>query len=143
MRPIPVLPLLVRIPVDRAAQSHGIQSMLGHRLFTSGRTLGSLDLYSTQPSAFDAEAEIVGELFAAHAAIALLGSTQQAEWQVALNSRDIIGMAKGILMNRDALTDDQAFHVLVSASQHANVKVHDVARWLVTQTNNTARGRHE
>jgi GAF domain-containing protein len=126
-----------------AAQSHGIQSMLGYRLFTSGRTLGSLDLYSTQPSAFDAEAEIVGELFAAHAAIALLGSTQQAEWQVALNSRDIIGMAKGILMNRDALTDDQAFHVLVSASQHANVKVHDVARWLVTQTNNTARGRHE
>ena len=126
-----------------AAQAHGIQSMLGYRLFTSGRTLGSLDLYSTQPSAFDAEAEIVGELFAAHAAIALLGSTQHAEWQAALNSRDNIGMAKGILMNRDGLTDVQAFNVLVSASQHANMKVHDVAGWLVAQTNNTARGRHE
>jgi GAF domain-containing protein len=126
-----------------AAQAHGIQSMLGYRLFTSGRTLGSLDLYSTQPNAFDAEAEIVGELFAAHAAIALLGSTQQAEWRAALNSRDSIGMAKGILMNRDGLTDDQAFHVLVSTSQYANMKVHDVARWLVAQTNNTARGRHE
>jgi transcriptional regulator with GAF, ATPase, and Fis domain len=126
-----------------AAQAHGIQSMLGYRLFTNGRTLGSLDLYSTQPSAFDAEAEIVGELFAAHAAIALLGSTQHSEWQAALNSRDDIGMAKGILMNRDGLTDDQAFHVLVSASQHANMKVHDVAKWLVAQTNNTARGRHK
>jgi GAF domain-containing protein len=126
-----------------AAQAEGIQSMLGYRLFTSGRTLGSLDLYSTQPNAFDAEAEIVGELFAAHAAIALLGSTQQSEWQAALNSRDSIGMAKGILMNRDGLTDDKAFNVLVSASQYANMKVHDVARWLVAETNNTARGRYE
>jgi transcriptional regulator with GAF, ATPase, and Fis domain len=126
-----------------AAQAHGIQSMLGYRLFTSGRTLGSLDLYSTRPSAFDGQAEIVGELFAAHAAIALLGSTQHSEWQAALNSRDIIGMAKGILMSRDDLTDDQAFHVLVSTSQYANMKVHDVARWLVAQTNKTARGRHK
>jgi hypothetical protein len=49
-----------------AAQAHGIQSMLGYRLFTSRRTLGAIDLYATQPSAFDANAEIVGELFAAH-----------------------------------------------------------------------------
>jgi transcriptional regulator with GAF, ATPase, and Fis domain len=126
-----------------AAQAHGIQSMLGYRLFTSGRTLGALDLYSTQPSAFDANAEIVGELFAAHAAIALLGSTQHSEWQAALNSQDILGMAKGILMNRDGLTDDQAFNVLASASQDADVKVHDVARWLVVRTNNTAHGPHK
>jgi GAF domain-containing protein len=126
-----------------AAHTEGIRSMLGYRLFTSGRTLGSLDLYSTQLNAFDDEAEIVGELFAAHAAIALLGSTQQSEWRAALNSRDIIGMAKGILMNRDGLSDDQAFNLLVSASQHANMKVHDVARWLVAETDNTARGRHE
>ncbi|MGB8390081.1 ANTAR domain-containing protein [Mycobacterium sp.] len=117
-----------------AAQAHGIQSMLGYRLFTSSRTLGALDLCSTPPSAFDAEAEIVGELFAAHAAIALLGSTQHSEWQATLNSRDIIGMAKGILMNRDGLTDDHAFNVLVSAPQDTDVKVHDVARWLVAQT---------
>jgi hypothetical protein len=46
-------------------------------------------------------------------------------------------------MNRDGLTDDQAFNVLVSASQDADVKVHDVARWLVVRTNNTARGPHK
>ncbi len=126
-----------------AARAHGIQSMLGYGLFTSGRTLGALGLYSTQPSAFDGEAEIVGELFAAHAAIALLGSTQYSELQAALNSRHIIGMATGILMNRDGLTVDHAFDVLVSASRDADVKVHDVARWLVAQTNNTARGPHE
>jgi hypothetical protein len=81
--------------------------MLGYKLFTSGRTLGTLDLYSSEPNAFDAESEVVGEVFAAHAAIALLGSTQQAEWQTALNSRDTIGMAKGILMHRERLTDVQ------------------------------------
>ncbi|MGO9525492.1 ANTAR domain-containing protein [Mycobacterium sp.] len=63
--------------------------------------------------------------------------------QRSLNSRDIIGMAKGILMNRDDLTDDQAFNLLVSASQHANMKVHDVARWLIAQANDTAHGRRE
>lgn len=70
----------------KAAHAQGIQSMLGYRLFTNDRTLGALDLYSSQLNAFDAQAEVVGELFAAHAAIALIGATQQAEWQTALNS---------------------------------------------------------
>lgn len=123
-----------------AAYAEGIQSMLGYRLFTSGRTLGSLDLYSTQVHAFDDEAQMVGELFAAHAAIALLGSTQQSEWRVALNSRDVIGMAKGILIHRNRLTEDQAFALLVSASQRVNMKVYDVARWLVAQSTDSATG---
>ena len=113
--------------------------MLGYRLFTNGRTLGALDLYSSKLNAFDAEAEVVGELFAAHAAIALIGSTQQAEWQTVLNSRDTIGMAKEILMHRERITDEQAFTLLVSTSQKANIKIHDLAVWLVDETNNTAR----
>lgn len=122
-----------------AAQAHGARSMLGYRLFTSGRTLGALDLYSSKLDAFNAESEVVGELFAAHAAIALIGSTQQAEWKTALNSRDTIGMAKGILMHRERLTEELAFTLLVSTSQKANIKIHDLAVWLVDETNNTAR----
>jgi GAF domain-containing protein len=122
-----------------AAQAHGVRSMLGYRLFTSGRTLGALDLYSSKLNAFNAESEVVGELFAAHAAIALIGSTQQAEWKTALNSRDTIGMAKGILMHRERLTEELAFTLLVSTSQKANIKIHDLAVWLVDETNNTAR----
>jgi GAF domain-containing protein len=122
-----------------AAEAHGVRSMLGYKLFTSGRTLGTLDLYSSQPNAFDAESEVVGEVFAAHAAIALLGSTQQAEWRTALNSRDTIGMAKGVLMEREQITDDQAFRLLVSTSQRGNVKLHDLAAWLVDQKNTSAR----
>lgn len=126
----------------KAAQAHGIQSMLSYRLFTSGRNLGALDLYSSKPNAFDAQAQVIGELFAAHAAIALIGATQQAEWQAARNSRDLIGVAKGILMHREHLTDDQAFTLLVTTSQRANIKIRDVAAWLVDDTNNTARQHH-
>ena len=122
-----------------AAEGHGVRSMLGYKLFTSGRNLGTLDLYSSKLNAFDADSEVVGELFAAHAAIALIGSTQQAEFRRALSSRDTIGIAKGILMQRERLTDDQAFNLLVCTSQKANIKVHDLAVWLVDNVNNTAR----
>jgi GAF domain-containing protein len=121
-----------------AAEAHGVRSMLGYRLFTSGRTLGTLDLYSSGPNAFDADSEVVGELFAAHAAIALIGSTQQAEWRRALSSRDTVGMAKGILMQRERITDGKAFNLLASTSQKANIKVHHLAELLVDEANNTA-----
>ena len=121
-----------------AAEAHGVRSMLGYKLFTSGRNLGTLDLYSSTRNAFDADSEVIGELFAAHAAIALTGSTQQAEFRRALSSRDTIGIAKGILMQRERLTDDQAFNLLVSTSQKANIKIHDLAVWLVDNVNNAA-----
>jgi GAF domain-containing protein len=117
-----------------AADACGVRSMLGYALFTSGRNLGSLDLYSSKRNAFDAESEVVGELFAAHAAIALTGSTRQAEFRRALSSRDTIGIAKGILMHREGIPAEQAFNLLVSASQTANMKLHDVAVWLVENT---------
>jgi GAF domain-containing protein len=122
-----------------AAEAHGVRSMLGYKLFTSGRNLGALDLYSSKRNAFDADSEVIGELFAAHAAIALTGSTQQAEFRRALSSRDTVGMAKGILMQRERISDDQAFNLLVCTSQKANIKVHDLADWLVDNVNNTAR----
>lgn len=121
-----------------AAEAQGIRSMLGYRLFTSDRTLGALDLYSTKTNAFDADAEVVGELFAAHAAIALIGSSQKTEWRRALSSRDTIGMAKGILMQRDNITAEQAFTLLIATSQRQNIKVHDLATWLVGSTEDAA-----
>lgn len=122
-----------------AAATHGTQSMLGYRLFTSGLTLGALDIYSSKINAFDAQAEVIGELFAAHAAIALVGSTQRADWQAALSSRDIIGMAKGILMHRERISDEQAFALLVATSQRAGIKLYDLAVWLVDDANEAAR----
>ncbi|GAB3569667.1 GAF and ANTAR domain-containing protein [Amycolatopsis endophytica] len=114
----------------------GVRSMLAIRLYTGKTLLGALNLYSSERDAFDESAEHVGGLFAAHAAVALAGSRAQQQLRSALESRDVISMAKGILMERHRVTDDQAFHLLVRASQNSNRKLHDVARWLVTGTNN-------
>jgi AmiR/NasT family two-component response regulator len=48
---------------------------------------------------------------------------------VALVARELIGQAQGILIERERITVDQAFHI--QASQHLNVKVREVARDLV------------
>lgn len=56
---------------QRAYEETGIRSIVGFRLYTAGDTMGALDLYSSQPSAFDDDAVAVGSVLAAHAAVAL------------------------------------------------------------------------
>ena len=48
----------------------------------------------------------------------------------ALASRDVIGQAKGILMERFKITADEAFALLVDASQHQNVRVAELSAML-------------
>jgi AmiR/NasT family two-component response regulator len=52
----------------------------------------------------------------------------------ALQSRDLIGQAKGILMAREGITADQAFDMLRRASQRLNVKLRDVAGGIVDRS---------
>jgi AmiR/NasT family two-component response regulator len=47
--------------------------------------------------------------------------------QTALASRDVIGQAKGILMERHGIDADEAFERLVRISQTTNTKLHAVA----------------
>ncbi|WIX79254.1 GAF and ANTAR domain-containing protein [Amycolatopsis carbonis] len=113
------------------AAETGIRSMLSYRLFITHTTLGALNLYSTQVGAFNDQTEQDGQVFAAHAAIALVGAQTEAQLHAAIETRDVIGMAKGILMQRHDLDDVQAFHMLVETSQNTNIKLHQVATWLV------------
>ncbi len=54
-----------------------------------------------------------------------------ANLEKALETRDIIGQAKGILMARQQIDADAAFDVLRRASQRSNTKLRDVASDLV------------
>ena len=47
--------------------------------------------------------------------------------QHGLITRDLIGQAKGILMERFKITSGQAFTLLVRVSQHNNRKLRDIA----------------
>jgi transcriptional regulator with GAF, ATPase, and Fis domain len=115
----------------RAAEV-GAASMLSFQLFVEGDNLGALNLYSRRPNAFDDESEHVGLLFASHAAVAYADAQKLDQLKFALAGRDLIGQAKGILMERYKITADQAFRVLVRASQQRNQKLREVADELVT-----------
>jgi len=115
-----------------AAAERGARSLLSFQLFTEGDNLGALNLYAGQPDSFDADDETVGALFAAHAAVALSAAQQEQNLRQAIDNRDLIGQAKGILMERYWLTASQAFELLVRASSHTNRKLFDVAEELTS-----------
>ncbi len=56
---------------------------------------------------------------------------QQDQLRRAVGTRQLIGQAQGILMERLKLTDDRAFALLVRASQDTNRKLVDIAAELV------------
>jgi GAF domain-containing protein len=109
------------------SSARGLGSLLAFQLFVTGDNLGALNLYATEPHAFDEESESVGLVFASHASIALAGAQQEERLRTAIASRDLIGQAKGILMERFRITADQAFRVLVGASSRTNRKLADIA----------------
>ncbi|HSP38670.1 MAG TPA: GAF and ANTAR domain-containing protein [Frankiaceae bacterium] len=109
----------------------GVRSMLSFQLFTDGRNLGALNLYSCRPHAFHSDSVYVGGLFASHAAVALRGAQMQKQLNQAVESRDVIGQAKGILMERHTISSDQAFALLVRTSQTTHRKLIEVAELLV------------
>jgi GAF domain-containing protein len=115
-----------------AAAEQGVRSMLSVQLFVEGETLGALNLYAGEPRRFDDHDESVAMLLAAHAAVAIRGQQIAAGLRTALVARDLIGQAKGILMERYKITDSQAFSMLVVVSQRANRKLRDVAQELAT-----------
>jgi GAF domain-containing protein len=108
----------------------GVGSMLSFQLFVAGDNLGALNMYARSPGAFTQESENVGLLFASHAAVALAGAQHEEHLRAAMDNRDLIGQAKGILMERHRLTADHAFTVLVAVSSHTNRRVIDIAQEL-------------
>ncbi|HUR52208.1 MAG TPA: GAF and ANTAR domain-containing protein [Mycobacteriales bacterium] len=121
-----------------AAVSAGLRSALAYRLFVGPETLGAFQLFARLPAAFNATDRAQGLLFAAHAAMALqvarsteLQEQRAEHLQAAMASREVIGQAQGILMERERITADQAFQLLRHSSQHLNLKLRDVAQTLV------------
>jgi GAF domain-containing protein len=116
----------------------GVKSVLAHRILTSGETIGALTLYGDETEAFGGADPEALTIFAGYAGMALSCSAvikresrQLEELERALVSRDTIGQAKGILMERLRFTPEQAFERLRLASMDQNVKVRDLAEHVV------------
>ena len=105
----------------------GVLSMLCVPLWVDDRRLGSLSLFAPTPDAFGDVAKNVARLYATHAALALADASRTEQLRRVAANRDLIGQAKGILMARRGLPADDAFAVLVAASQNLNRKVVEIA----------------
>ena len=105
----------------------GVLSMLSFQLYTDRETIGALNLYAEKAGAFTDESVRTGMLLATHAALAAAAKATAGNLRVALASRDVIGQAKGILMERYKISADQAFDLLIAASQRTQRKLHEVA----------------
>lgn len=119
------------------AVSAGIRSVLAFALPTHG-TGGALNLYARYPRAFGVVDRANGHIFATLSDVALTAAEahesevrRTENLERALVTRESIGQALGILMERERITADQAFDVLRRASQRLNVKLRDVAEGLV------------
>jgi transcriptional regulator with GAF, ATPase, and Fis domain len=122
----------------RATAELGVASMLCFQLFVHENDLGALNLLARRTAAFTDESERIGLLFASHAAIAVADARHVNHITTALGSRDLIGQAKGILMERYKITADMAFALLAKTSQDTNRKLHEVAE-LLTRTGTLGR----
>ncbi len=121
----------------RAAVESGVRSSLSV-YFAAGDAPGALNCYAAYPRAFGATDRAKAVMLAVLAGLALSAAeARQAEdarvanLEAALVSRNLIGQAQGILMERERITADQAFDILRRASQHLNIKLRDVAQRLV------------
>jgi transcriptional regulator with GAF, ATPase, and Fis domain len=119
---------------NRAYEEAGVRSILSIRLFVKEDTMGSLNLYSTRTDAFDDTDVALGSVFAVHAAVAMSSAQHSADLERKAASRDLIGRAKGILMARQHISDEQAFDMLRRASQRLNIKLAIVAEGVASST---------
>ncbi|MFJ5996763.1 ANTAR domain-containing protein [Streptomyces sp. NPDC092370] len=109
----------------------GLRSALALRLRADRRRLTVLTAYASKPGVFDEDATRIGRLFTAHVSIALDSATVREQLTEAMRTRDLIGQATGILMERQGIDASAAFESLVRASQRENVKLRDLARRIV------------
>ena len=119
----------------RCLDERGVRSVLTAKMTTGANDLGTLNLFHTEPDAFDADDEAVAAILARHAAVALASAQRAENLWLAIDARKLIGQAQGILMERFDLSADQAFAVLLRYSQDKNIKLRDVAQLLVSQRN--------
>ncbi len=124
-----------------AATEAGIVKMLSTPLQARDRTVGALNLYAVSDHAFADDGVALAGVFARHAGAVLANAAAYSDAEStnanlleALATRQLIGQAMGIVMASERCSSDDAFDVLRRVSQHANVKLRDIAAELVRST---------
>lgn len=116
-----------------AAAERGVRSQLAFRLYDDDQTLGGLNFYSTESDTLQPGAGELGEVFAAHATIALGHAVDVDNLTTALTTRGLIGQAIGLTMARFQIPSDRAMQFLVRASSTSNIRLREIAEEVVNE----------
>ena len=111
-----------------ALEQTPIRSILSYELFVDRDSMAALNFYADSPHAFPDDSLELGAVYAAHVALAWSMFRRQDQFRSALASRDMIGQAKGIVMERFNLDAVEAFELLTRLSQQSNTRLIDSER---------------
>lgn len=114
-----------------AIAERGYPSLICTPVGNSGNVTGALTIYQHDTTGFVPTSRRAIRLLARHAGAALAGAQQILHLTTAIESRTVIGAARGILMERYSIDGEQAFAVLCRYSQYYNVKLRQVAQHLI------------
>ena len=115
----------------RRAAELGVRSLVACGLQVGSGLRAALILESAKPGAFDGPALEAAGVYATHASAAISKSQTTDSLRHAVRTRQMIGEATGILMERRRIDSAAAFEMLVHASQNLNVKLRAVAEHVV------------
>jgi transcriptional regulator with GAF, ATPase, and Fis domain len=114
----------------RLASELGVASMFSCRLALEAApnaTLGGINMYATKTDAFGEQDQMLAILLSSLGAVVIDASRQQANLRAAIESRQLIGEAIGIMRSQRGMSREDAFAALSKASQRMNVKLRDLA----------------
>ncbi len=125
----------------RAAGGSEMRSALSAPLVAGGDALGAIKVYGREPRVFGERDEYLLTMFAAQSAI-LVANVRTFEnarklsesLADAMRGRDVINIAKGIVMAREHVDEGTAFATLARNAHEENKKLRDLAGALVRST---------
>ncbi|TCM48863.1 GAF and ANTAR domain-containing protein [Kribbella sp. VKM Ac-2568] len=121
------------------AAALGFGSQVAFQFRAEPHVRGALNLYALEPNSIDQDSIQLGSMFAGQIAVAMGWARQDQTMTEALATRNVIGQAVGIVMERYQVDSDRAFAFLVRLSQTRNTKLRTVATALVDQSNTNSQ----
>jgi transcriptional regulator with GAF, ATPase, and Fis domain len=115
----------------RRAKELGVGSIIACGLRAGPGLRAALVLQSAKAGVFDGQAADAADVYAVHASSAIARSQTADSLRSAVGTRQVIGEATGILMERHRIESQTAFGLLVRSSQNLNVKLRVVAEHVV------------
>ncbi|MGU3501656.1 GAF and ANTAR domain-containing protein [Mycobacterium sp. C31M] len=112
-------------------QNTSVRSSLAFQLFRNREAMGALNFYGERVDAFDDDSVELGLILATHTAVAWNLLVRDEQFRSALASRDVIGQAKGMLMERFDIDAAGAFGLLRKLSQESNTPLVDLAEQVI------------